>query len=69
MNDTEKRKFWFVRETELAFLYSKLPPLKRDAEDESDCVWIPKSIIEHRTKIGNEHIVTLPAWFCEKNDL
>lgn len=61
---TEKRKLWFMRETDKAFQYSKTPP-----DRERDQIWIPKSIVEHRTKIGNEHIVTLPSWFCENENL
>lgn len=61
------RTLWLIRETELARLYSRVPT---DASsrlvEESDKVWVPKSIIEHTTKRGNEHDVKLPDWFVEK---
>lgn len=59
-------RLWYVRETASAFLYDKLPP---DRRSEGDFVWIPKSIVEHRTKRGNEHEVKLPDWFIEKSGL
>lgn len=52
---------WFVRESDKAYLYSKTPP-----ERESDLVWVPKSIVEHRTKRGNQHEVKLPDWFVDQ---
>jgi len=61
-------RFWLIRETEKARLYSKLPPEKYHG-DKEDEIWIPKSIIEHTTKRGNEHELKLPDWFIEKNDL
>lgn len=60
-------RFWLIRETELARLYSKIP-LDRNPEP-SDQIWIPRSIIEHTTKRGNEHEVKLPDWFIEKEKL
>ena len=60
-------RFWLIRETELARLYSKIP-LDRNPES-SDQIWIPRSIIEHTTKRGNEHEVKLPDWFIEKEKL
>ena len=60
-----KVRLFLIRETELARLYSKTPP-GRDLSE----VWIPKSIVEHTSKNTNgEHIVTLPDWFLEKEDL
>ena len=62
--------FWLIRETEKARLYSKVPTNKTARlVEESDMLWIPKSIVEHTTKRGNEHDVKLPDWFIEKNDL
>lgn len=63
-------RFWLIRETEKARLYSKVPTdstARLVADD--DTLWVPKSIIEHTTKRGNEHEVKLPDWFLEKNDL
>lgn len=37
--------------------------------EESDIVWVPKSVVEGRTKRGLEHEVELPDWFIEKNNL
>ena len=60
-------RFWLIRETELARLYSKVPPERHPEKD--DQIWVPKSIIEHTTKRGIEHEVKLPDWFLEKNNL
>jgi hypothetical protein len=60
-------RFWLIRETELARLYSKVPPERRGGKE---CeLWIPKSIVEHTTKRGTEHELKLPDWFLEKNNL
>jgi hypothetical protein len=37
--------------------------------NEEDIVWVPLSIIEHTTKRGRDHVVTLPDWFIEKERL
>lgn len=60
-------RLWLISETDLARRYSKLPPERHP--EESDMLWIPKSIIEHTTKRGNEHDVKLPDWFIEKKGL
>lgn len=60
-------RLWLVTETEKAWRYSKVPLDRFD--DKTDCVWVPKSIVEHRTKRGAEHEVTLPDWFVEKAGL
>jgi hypothetical protein len=63
-------RFWLVRETEKARLYSKVDPSAPNRiADEGDQLWIPKSVIEHTTKRGSEHEVKLPDWFIEKNEL
>lgn len=62
-----RMRLWLIRETELARLYSKVPPERHPEKD--DQLWVPKSIVEHTTKRGNEHDVKLPDWFIEKNDL
>lgn len=58
---------WFLEETHLARHYSSLPP-ERNPTDK-DTIWIPKSIVEHTTKRGNEHHIKLPDWFVDKNNL
>ena len=55
---------WYQLETEAAYLYSKTPPTR-----DVDPVWVPKSIVEHRSKTMDQHIVTLPEWFVEKEGL
>jgi hypothetical protein len=60
-------RLWLIHETGLARRYSKVPPERHP--EESDMLWIPKSIIEHTTKRGNEHDVKLPDWFIEKSGL
>lgn len=58
---------WLVRETELARLYSKIPPERHS--EKSDEVWIPKSVVEHTSKTSSQHTVTLPDWFVQKAKL
>lgn len=67
MSDTCIIRLWFVRETLEARLYRKIP-MDKPAERVDFC-WIPKSLIEHTTKNGDEHYVTLPAWFVDKHNL
>jgi hypothetical protein len=62
-----QRTLWFVRETPLARLYTKIPPDRHPTQ--ADQIWVPRSIVEHTSKMGDQHIVTLPEWFVEKNDL
>ena len=63
-----KSRLWFIRETENARLYSKLPP-ERNPSDE-DLIWLPKSQIEHTSKEPSGlHIVTIPDWLGEKKGL
>lgn len=62
-------RFWFIRETPKARLYSKAPVQEGEQPDEMDLIWIPRSIVEHTTKRGIEHEVDLPDWFIEKNGL
>ena len=59
--------FWLIRETEAARLYSKVRPDRNPTKE--DQIWIPKSIVEHTSKAGFEHTVTLPDWFVEKEGL
>jgi len=67
-----KIRFWFVKETELARQYCKFAPhpdLGFANAEESDLVWIPKSIVEHRSIRGLEHTLELPDWFIEEKGL
>lgn len=57
---------WLVRETEKARLYCKHG---RPNSEPSDEIWIPRSIVEHTSKMGNQHIVELPDWWIEKSGL
>ena len=65
--NTGKRTLWFVRETPLARLYTKIPPERGPTE--SDFIWVPRSIVEHTSKMGAQHIVTLPDWFLDKEGI
>jgi hypothetical protein len=62
-----KLRLWYVTESDKAYLYNKVPPERSPSSE--DQIWIPKSIVEHRTKRGNEHEVTLPDWFIEQRKL
>lgn len=64
---TSQRTLWLLKETAGARFYSKLPPERHPTAN--DCLWIPRSIIEHTSKTGKQHIVTLPDWFIEKRNL
>lgn len=62
-------RLWLVRETNDARLYCKHPFDEPETPPVADCVWVPKSIIEHCSKDGNQHMVKLPDWFIEKKGL
>jgi len=62
-------RLWFVRETAAARLYSRVPLRPPLAPDVADQVWIPRSIVEHTSKDGDQHTVTLPDWFIRKESL
>lgn len=73
---TTKIRLWLVKETDLARQYCKFNPFVSvsgiehgNSMEDTDLIWIPKSIIEHTSKRGNEHVVTLPDWFIEKEHL
>jgi hypothetical protein len=76
-DSTEKIRLFFVRETPLARAYVKhnRPKMIQGFHETppDDVVWIPRSIIEHTSKLNaanqNEHILTLPNWFIEKEGL
>jgi len=60
-----KIRLWFIRETEKARLYSKTDP---EAQGRVlDEIWIPRSVVEHTSKRGNEHEVTIEDWWGVKN--
>lgn len=64
----ERIRMWYVRESEKAWQYTKIPPDRMRQQE--DYVWVPKSITEHRSKQENGlHELTLPLWFLEKNGL
>jgi hypothetical protein len=63
-----KVRLWLIRETEKAVLYSKLPPDRNP--EQSDQVWIPRSVIESRTKFPTgEHHCVITTWFAQKENL
>jgi len=63
-----KIRLWFIRETNLARLYSQLPPNRNPGVE--DQVWIPRSVVEHTSKEPSGlHIVTVADWFADKNNL
>lgn len=66
---TSKRTLWLKAESRsgLARLYTKIPPERHPGPD--DEIWVPRSIVEHTSKMGDQHILTLPDWFVEKNGL
>ena len=66
MSDTRKVRLWFVRDTPSgkARIYTRIPLERSPQKDDEVCV--PLSLIEHTTKRGAEHVVTLPEWFCDK---
>lgn len=61
------RTLWFIRETPAARLYSKLPPERN--RQKSDEIWIPRSVVEHTSKMGDQHILKIADWFIEKSGL
>lgn len=69
MSDTTKIRLWLIRDRpeEKARFYSKLPPER--SPEKQDMIWVPRSLIEHCTKRGAEHELTLPDWFIQKNNL
>lgn len=74
MSETTIIRLWAIRSTEKARLYCRRQidtskPGWRSPEVDKDCIWVPLSIIEHVTRLGAEHMVTLPDWFVEKNGL
>jgi len=64
-----KIRLWYITESEKAYLYSKVPPGSSRNPGPEDQIWIPKSVVEHRTKRDNEHEVTVEDWFGESRKL
>ena len=63
-----KLRLWFIRETEKARLYCKLPPERNPTAD--DNVWIPRSVVSHTSKEPSGlHILEVDDWFAEKENL
>lgn len=69
MSDTRKVVLWFVKDTSSgkARIYTRVPPERNPAREDEVCV--PLSLVEHTTKRGAGHVVTLPEWFCDKENL
>ncbi len=71
-------RLWFVRETELARRYCKLPQSRNpglDTPENTNYVWLPRSVCEHTQKwppaVGELplHIVKVSDWFADKENL
>lgn len=61
-------RLWYKFDTEKAVLYCKRPP--HQASGPADEVWIPRSVMSHRTKFRDgEHHITVPEWFARKSGL
>lgn len=61
-------RLWFVKETEKARYYSKLPASRHPGEE--DHVWVPRSLVTHTTKYPDgQHVIDVADWFAEKNNL
>ena len=69
MTATRTVVLYLVRETELARLYSPRPFNAEARPNERDCVWLPRSQIEHTRKMGSRHEVTIPEWLADKKGL
>jgi hypothetical protein len=42
----------------------------RQTATPEDFIWVPISIIEHTSRnAGGHHVVTLPTWFIERENL
>lgn len=57
---------WLKLETPMARFYCKHG---RENPADDDFIWIPKSVVEHTSKMGDQHIVTLPEWFVQKEKI
>ncbi len=63
-----KVTLWFIRETDKARYYSKIPPARNPGPE--DCLWIPRSVCSHTSKQPDGmHIVDVDDWFAEKEKL
>lgn len=70
---TRIKTLWLVdeRPAGAAYLYCHVPPARREGREPNcdELVFVPKSIVEHRSKRGVEHDVKLPEWFLSKKKL
>ncbi len=73
-----KVRLWFVRETELARRYCKVPDSRNPGADEpsnTNYIWVPRSVCRHTSKEpaaeGERplHVVDVEDWFAEKEAL
>jgi len=78
MSDTASILLWHVKDSEHAHRYCKLRDSRSpgaDVPDNPNYLWVPKSIVEGRTKIPAQdeeraiHFVKLPDWFIERENL
>lgn len=67
---------YFIRETEAARLYAKLPSSRNPTPTKDEQVWISKSQIEHTSKHALQdgeqwarHEVKLPEWLADTKNL
>lgn len=61
-------QLWFVRETDAARLYTKIPPSRNPGK--RDEVWLAKSQIEGTVKFPDgRHEVKIPEWMAEKKGI
>lgn len=68
MSEIRTVRLWYIRQTDKARLYSKLPPSRNPGP--ADQIWIPHSVVEGRTIYPTgEHHLRIQEWFCEKEGL
>jgi hypothetical protein len=72
-------RLWFIEETEKARHYCKVPKSRNPGSvmrDNTNYVWIPRSLISHTQKRPSvdgvewpEHDVQVEDWFAQKESL
>lgn len=71
-------RLWFVRESEKARRYCKLPLNRNPGDDTPDnpnYIWVPRSVCERTAKFpaeGSErpvHEIEVADWFAERENL
>jgi len=66
-------RLWFVRETEKARLYCRIPMSWHPGPE--DEIWVPRSVVNHTTKRPAkdgerpEHEIEMEDWFGEEKGL